>query len=401
MTEGGDSLERVIIFDTTLRDGEQAPGFSMTGAEKLRIARVLRDLRVDVLEAGFAAASPGDCEAVRTIATEIEGPVICSMARMTERDIDTAAAALAPAKRKRLHVLIPTSPIHRAAKMKLSKAEVLDRITSLVPYARAQCDDIEFSTEDALRTERSFLIEAVHAAIEAGARTINLPDTVGCATPEEMYELFVEVRKAVPGDGVTFSAHCHDDLGLAVANSLAAVRGGARQVECAINGISERAGLCPLEEVVVALATRADHYQVRTEIETVHLYRASRAVAGVTGAAIAPNKAIVGANAFSHESGIHQQGMLADRRTYEIIDPKSVGHPARTIVLGKHSGRAAVAARLAELGVMLAPGQMDDFLARFKAFAETRKDVSDADLIRLTSESETRVTRSTHADTRA
>jgi len=377
----------VAILDTTLRDGEQSPGFSMSSSDKLAVARVLRDLKVDVLEAGFAAASPGDAEAVRLIASEIEGPLICSLARLTEKDIEDAARALEPAQRKRLHVLIPTSPIHRAAKMKMSKAEILQRISRYVAHARSACENIEFSTEDALRTERPYLVETLHAAIEAGATTVNLPDTVGYATPEETYDLFVYLRANVPGaERVIFSTHCHDDLGLAVANSLAAVRGGARQIECTINGIAERAGMAPLEEVVMALDTRRNHYVVTTQIDTRHLYRASQTVAHVTGCALPRNKAIVGRNAFAHESGIHQQGVLADRRTYEIIDPASVGAPPRGIVLGKHSGRAAVAARLEALKLKLDTVQLDALFARFKQFADTRKEVGDADLIRLAAE---------------
>ncbi len=374
----------VKIFDTTLRDGEQAPGFSMSTDAKLIVARALSALNVDIIEAGFAAASPGDAAAIATIAREIEGPTIGSLARLNKGDIEAAARAIEPAKKKRIHTFIGTSPLHREAKLKMSKDEILRAISENVAFARAACNDVEFSPEDAIRTERAYLIEAVEAAIEAGASTINIPDTVGYTTPEEITALFRFLTENAKGaDGVTFSAHCHDDLGMAVANSLAAVRGGARQVECAINGIGERAGNCSMEEAVMALATRRDFFGVTTQIDTTKIYPASLALARVTHNPIPRNKAIVGRNAFAHEAGIHQHGVLADKRTYEIMDAEAVGMPSNSIVLGKHSGKHAVAARVKALGFKVSRQKIEDIFPAFKRLADTCREVTDAGLVRL------------------
>lgn len=381
-----DKNDHVKIFDTTLRDGEQAPGFSMSIDAKLTVARGLQKIKVDIIEAGFAAASPGDAAAVNAVASEIEGPIICSLARLNHKDIDAAAKAIEPAARKRIHTFIGTSPIHRKAKLKLSRDEILTRITEIVAYARSASADVEFSPEDGIRTERDFLVEAIDAAIAAGATTINIPDTVGYTTPEEITDLFSFLVKSVATtEGVTFSTHCHDDLGMAVANSLAAVRGGARQIECAINGIGERAGNCSLEEAVMALETRKDFFGVATQIDTPFLYPASQALARVTHNPIPRNKAIVGRNAFAHEAGIHQHGVLADKRTYEIMDAEAVGMPANTIVLGKHSGRHALKARLETLGFPVDSDRLDEVFVKFKALADTAREVTDADLVRIIS----------------
>jgi len=372
----------VKIFDTTLRDGEQAPGFSMSTDAKLIVARALAALNVDIIEAGFAAASPGDAASVRTIAAEIEGPTICSLARANIADVEASARALEPARKKRIHTFIGTSPLHRDAKLKMSRTEIIDRIGDIVAFARSLVDDVEFSPEDAIRTERDYLLEAVQAAIEAGATTINIPDTVGFTTPEEITDLFRFLTSKTPGY-VTFSTHCHDDLGMAVANSLAAVRGGARQIECAINGIGERAGNCSLEEAVMALSVRRDFFGIETQIETRMLYPASVALARVTHNPIPRNKAIVGRNAFAHEAGIHQHGVLADKRTYEIMDAESVGVPSNALVLGKHSGKHAVAARIKALGFDVSQQKIEDLFPDFKHLADTCREVTDADLVRL------------------
>ena len=384
MTEPTSSEPHVKIFDTTLRDGEQAPGFSMTVEAKMVVARALRDLNVDIIEAGFAAASPGDFAAVQTIAREIEGPRICSLSRLNEPDIEAAARAVEPAARRRVHTFIGTSPTHRDAKLKMTKGEILKAISEKVRFACAACDDVEFSPEDAIRTERDFLTEAVLAAIEAGAQTINIPDTVGYTTPEEIYDLFSYLSAQAPEDRqVTFSVHCHDDLGMAVANSLAAVRGGARQIECAVNGIGERAGNCSLEEAVMALHTRKDYFGLETQIETTRLYPASVALSRVTHSPIPRNKAVVGKNAFAHEAGIHQHGVLADRRTYEIMDAEAVGMPSNSIVLGKHSGKHAFAARVKSLGLKADKAKIEEVFPEFKRLADTCREVTDADVVKL------------------
>ena len=376
-------MNRITIFDTTLRDGEQAPGFSMSEPAKLKMARALADLKVDVIEAGFAAASPGDARAIELIAREIHGPIICSLARANRNDIEASARAIAAASKRRIHVFLGTSPLHREAKLEMSKAQVLASIREHVAFARERCDDVEFSPEDAIRTERDFLVEAVSAAIEAGATTLNIPDTVGYGTPDEIEDLFrYLIANATNGDKVVFSAHCHDDLGMAVANSLAAVRGGARQVECTINGIGERAGNAPLEDVVMALKTRADAFGVTTGIETTQIMHASHTLAQVTNAPPPRNKAIVGANAFAHESGIHQHGILKNRETYEIMKPADIGLDTDGLVLGKHSGRHALVARARALGFILEGPVLDRAFAAFKAVAD---DIGIVDSARLLS----------------
>jgi 2-isopropylmalate synthase len=376
--------DRLHIFDTTLRDGEQAPGFSMTAPEKLEMAHLLANLRVDTLEAGFAAASPGDSEAVRIIASEVRGPTICSLARATEKDIDAAAYALEPAPRKRLHVFLATSPIHRDAKLRMSRHEVLMTIERCLDHARGTFDEIEFSAEDALRTEPDFLIEAMSCAAAHGADVLNVPDTVGYSEPDEIYRVFKSLVDNVERpDHVIFSAHCHNDLGLAVANSLAAVKAGARQVECALNGIGERAGNCSLEEIVMALQVRADIFPAVSHADATHIWPASQRLSRITGAPVAPNKAVVGKNAFAHEAGIHQHGMISDRRTYEIMTPESVGAPGSSLVLGKHSGKHALAQRLAKLGYQPDPDRLQRVFAQFKAAADEHGEINDADLVAI------------------
>jgi len=379
MTERSD--DRVIIFDTTLRDGEQAPGCSMTLREKLRVAAALRDLRVDVIEAGFAAASPGDFESVQAIAQEIAGPTICSLARCHPDDVAKAAAAVKSADRSRIHVFVATSEIHRNLKLQMAKEEIIRRAVESVQLAREHCDDVEFSAEDASRTEFSYLAEVVHAVIEAGARTVNIPDTVGYTVPAEFSELFRYLQEHVPGiDNVVLSVHCHDDLGMAVANSLAAVHAGARQVECTINGIGERAGNCSLEEVVMALRTRANFFGKDTGIDTTRLYPASRLVSSITGMHVPRNKAVVGENAFAHEAGIHQHGMLKDRSTYEIMKPEDVGLSKSNLVLGKHSGRHAFRERVEQLGFALDDAELNRAFEEFKKLADRKKEMFDGDI---------------------
>jgi 2-isopropylmalate synthase len=375
---------RVIVFDTTLRDGEQAPGFSMGVADKLLVAGALRDLGVDVIEAGFAAASPGDEEAVRAVAGEIEGPAICSLGRCVEGDIAAAARALEGAPNRRMHLFLATSPIHRAAKLKMSRDQVLAAADGAIRFARSIFDDVEFSAEDAIRTEPEFLVEVLRVAAEAGATTLNLPDTVGYATPGEIGRIFRMVRKRLADfPEVRFSAHCHDDLGLAVANSLAAVEAGARQVEGAINGIGERAGNCALEEFIMALRTRADVMPYATAIDATQLTRTSRLVSDVTASPVSRNKAVVGRNAFAHEAGIHQHGMLNDARTYEIMRPEDVGADASEMVLGKHSGRHAVDDRARRLGFILDDAALSRVFADFKRRADEIGEVSEKDLVMM------------------
>ena len=371
----------VKIFDTTLRDGEQAPGFSMTGGQKLRLAKALEGLKIDIIEAGFAAASPGDFEAIHTIAKEIKGSTICSLARCNEGDIRASGEAIKPAVSGRIHTFIATSPLHREYKLKMSKDEIVSRAVKAIELARNYTDDVEFSCEDAIRTERDYLQRVVEAAIKAGATTINIPDTVGYTTPEEIQDLFTFLTTQIEGaDSVTFSAHCHDDLGLAVANSLAAIRGGARQVECALNGIGERAGNCATEEVVMALNTRKDFFGLTTSIKTEGIYAASKLLATVTGNPVPRNKAIVGKNAFAHESGIHQHGVLANRETYEIMKPEHVGVSKDNLVMGKHSGRAALKDRASKLGFELSDNQLQSVFVAFKELADAKKEVFDADI---------------------
>ncbi|KPK48950.1 MAG: 2-isopropylmalate synthase [Myxococcales bacterium SG8_38_1] len=390
--------DHVRIFDTTLRDGEQSPGATMTSSEKLEVAKTLSRLGVDIIEAGFAAASPDDLRAVKTIAeavgvTRVEGrsvpepPTICSLARAHKSDIDKAAEAISPAKHGRIHTFIATSPIHREHKLRMTRDEVLAKITEMVSYARTFTEDVEFSPEDAGRTEMDFMYEALQAAIEAGARTLNIPDTVGYTIPNEFGERIAMIRENVPGiENVVISVHCHNDLGLAVANSLSAVQNGARQVEVAVNGIGERAGNASLEEVVMALHVRKDLYGIGTQIDTTQLTRASRLVSKVTGMVVQPNKAIVGANAFAHEAGIHQDGMLKHEETYEIMRPETVGAGKTQLVLGKHSGRHAFANRLGELGYPISGDGLDKAFARFKKLADKKKHITDADLVALVSD---------------
>ncbi len=371
----------LIVFDTTLRDGEQSPGCSLDPMQKLRVAHALAALGVDVIEAGYPNASPGDFRSVHEIAAQVRGPAICALARCNEADIRACAEALAPATRKRIHVFIASSPIHRERKLKLTAEQVIERAVESVRLARTFVDDVEFSAEDATRSEPEFLVRLFGAAIEAGATTINVPDTVGYTTPTEYGELIRHLRRHVRGiDNVTISAHCHDDLGLAVANSLAAIEAGARQVECTLTGIGERAGNCALEEVVMAVRTRPERFGVATGIRTPRLYSTARLLAGLIGAGIPRNKAIVGDNAFAHESGIHQHGMIADRSTYEIMRPEDVGVPGSQLVLGKHSGRAALRERLAALGHPMDEARLEATFVSFKQLADRKKEVYDADL---------------------
>ena len=374
--------EKVYIFDTTLRDGEQAPGFSMTTQEKLQMAQQLAKLNVDIIEAGFAAASKGDWEAINLIAREVKGPVICSLARALEKDIEAAGSALKPAERKRIHTFIATSPIHMKYKLKMSPEEVLERAVKAVKYAKNFTDDVEFSCEDATRSERDFLYKIIEEVIKAGATVINIPDTVGYAIPDEFYNLIKGIKENVPNiDKAIISVHCHDDLGLATANSLMAVLAGARQVECTINGIGERAGNASLEEVVMALKVRKDHFGgLYTDINTPEIYKTSRLLCRITGTFVQPNKAIVGDNAFAHESGIHQHGVLAKRETYEIMKPEDVGFPRSKIVLGKHSGRHALKAKLKELGYEVDEETLNKLFEKFKALADQKKEVYEEDL---------------------
>ncbi|HZU38214.1 MAG TPA: 2-isopropylmalate synthase, partial [Gemmataceae bacterium] len=373
--------DRLIIFDTTLRDGEQSPGASMNLAEKLEIAHALQEIGVDVIEAGFPIASPGDFEAVQAIARQVEGPTVCGLARCNPDDIDRAWEALRDAPRPRIHVFLATSAIHREFKLKMDKDEIIRRAAEGVSRAKGYCDDIEFSPEDAARTELDFLAEVVERAIEAGATTVNIPDTVGYAVPSQYAAAIRHLKKTVRRiDDIVISVHCHNDLGLAVANSLTALKEGARQVECTINGLGERAGNCALEEIVMAVKTRSDYFGLRTTINTKRLYPTSRLVAHVTGIQVQRNKAIVGQNAFAHEAGIHQDGMLKERRTYEIMNPEDVGLPKTQLVLGKHSGRHALRQRVRDLGYHLDDQQLQKVFEGFKSLADRKKTVYDADI---------------------
>lgn len=373
--------DRVLIFDTTLRDGEQSPGCSMTQPEKLRIAKALAELGVDVIEAGFPIASRGDWEAVNTIAREVHGPIIAGLARCSREDIDQAWKALRDAARPRIHVFLATSAIHRQYKLNMAKDEIIRTAVDAVKHARSLCADIEFSPEDASRTELEFLAQVVEAVIEAGATTVNIPDTVGYTVPQEFHEVFAYLKKQVRGiDRIVLSVHCHDDLGMAVANSLAAVRAGARQIECTINGIGERAGNCSLEEVAMALKTREQFFGVHTNIHTTRLYPTSRLVSQITGMAIPRNKAIIGENAFAHESGIHQHGMLRHHSTYEIMRPQDVGLTRTNLVLGKHSGRHAFRERVKDLGFEVDDAEINRLFEEFKALADRKKELFDGDI---------------------
>ncbi|MFN3591629.1 MAG: 2-isopropylmalate synthase [Thermaurantiacus sp.] len=376
--------DRIYVFDTTLRDGEQSPGCSMNLEEKLRVAAQLEALGVDIIEAGFAIASEGDFEAVEAVARQCERAIVASLARAGRADIERAAAALKAAKRPRIHTFIATSPLHMKVKLGKSPEEVLEAVRESVTLARNFTDDVEWSAEDATRSDPEFLARAIEAAIRAGATTINLPDTVGYATPETYGAMFREMRERVPdSDRVIFSTHCHNDLGLAVANTLAAVAAGARQVESTVNGIGERAGNAAVEEIAMALRVRHDVMPWKTGIVTTEITRASRLVSAVTGMHVQPNKAVVGANAFAHESGIHQDGMLKDASTYEIMTPESVGQSQSTLVLGKHSGRAAFKDKLGTLGYQLSDNEFQDAFQRFKALADAKKQVFDEDIVAL------------------
>lgn len=375
--------DKIIIFDTTLRDGEQSPGASMNTAEKLQIALALEKLGVDVIEAGFAAASKGDFEAVNQIAKNSSTATICSLSRAVEADIKAAASAIAPASKKRIHTFIATSPIHMEFKLKLSPDEVIKRAVAAVEYARTFADDVEFSCEDAGRSEISFLKEISEAVIKAGASTINLPDTVGYRLPFELSQMVAELVKFIAGRAVV-SVHNHNDLGLATANTLACIQAGARQVECTINGIGERAGNASLEEIVMSLKTRSDVFApLHTGINTKEIYPTSRLIASITGIEPQPNKAIVGKNAFAHESGIHQDGVLKHRQTYEIISPADIGLEVEALVLGKHSGRAAFKDKLNSLGYSLDEEAINEAFIKFKALADSKKEIFDDDIREL------------------
>src|SRR5438876_6549429 len=381
MNENAGHHEHLIIFDTTLRDGEQSPGASMNLAEKLEVARALADLGVDVIEAGFPIASPGDFEAVQAIARQLHGPTICGLARCNNADIDRAWEALREAPKPRIHVFLATSAIHREFKLKMAKDEIIRRAVESVKRARGYCEDIEFSPEDAARTELDFLAEVCEKAVEAGATTLNIPDTVGYSVPSHYADIIRHLKKHVRGiENVVISVHCHNDLGLAVANSLAALAEGARQVECTINGIGERAGNCALEEIVMAVRTRSDYFHLTTSVQTERIWPISRLLSHITGLQVQRNKAIVGQNAFAHEAGIHQDGMLKERRTYEIMRPEDVGLLRTELVLGKHSGRHALRQRVRELGYHLDDAQLQRVFEGFKALADRKKEIYDADI---------------------
>ena len=373
--------DKLIIFDTTLRDGEQSPGASMTRGEKLRIARALEKMKVDVIEAGFPIASPGDFEAVKSVAGAIKDSVVCGLARAGDKDIDAAAAALKPAVAGRIHTFIATSPIHMERKLNLGPEQVLEAAVRAVKRARRHTDDVEFSPEDAGRSELDFLCRIIEATIKAGASTINIPDTVGYSMPAQFGQTIAQLIERVPNsDQAVFSVHCHNDLGLAVANSLAAVLNGARQVECTINGLGERAGNAALEEIVMAVRTRKDYFQCETGVDAAEIVSCSKLVSNVTGFPVQPNKAVVGANAFAHEAGIHQDGVLKESITYEIMTPQEVGIPSNSIVLGKHSGRHAFRDRLEEYGYFLEKDVFESSFSKFKALADKKKYVFDEDI---------------------
>jgi len=380
--------DKLIIFDTTLRDGEQSPGASMTRDEKVRIAKALERMRVDIIEAGFPAASPGDAEAVKAVATAVKDSTVCALARAVEKDIDSAAEAIKPAARGRIHTFIATSPIHMQHKLRMTPEQVLERAVQMVKRARQYTDDVEFSAEDAVRSDMDFLCRVFEAAIAAGARTINVPDTVGYSIPFAWGERIKSLIERVPNsDKAIWSTHCHNDLGLAVANSLSAVLNGARQVECTINGLGERAGNAALEEVVMAVRTRRDLFSCETGIDATQIVPTSRLVSNITGFPVQPNKAIVGANAFAHESGIHQDGVIKMRETYEIMRAEDVGWSANRMVLGKHSGRNAFKTRLKELGIELkTDAELNSTFERFKDLADKKHEIFDEDLQALVTE---------------
>ena len=386
-TTASSEKDRVVIFDTTLRDGEQCPGATMTHDEKLEVAELLDTMGVDIIEAGFPIASEGDFAAVNEIARRSKNAVICGLSRASPKDIDRCAEAIKPAKRHRIHTFLSTSPVHMKWKLQKEPHQVYEMVIGQVTRARSHTDDVEWSAEDGTRTEHDFLCRCVEAAIKAGATTINIPDTVGYTTPDEYFNLFKMVRERVPNsDQAVFSVHCHNDLGMAVANSLAGIRGGARQIECTINGIGERAGNTALEEVVMAMQVRADVLPYATGIDATMLTRASKLVSAATSFPVQFNKAIVGRNAFAHESGIHQDGMLKNAQTYEIMMPESVGVKQTSLVMGKHSGRHAFVHKLEELGYHLGDNQLEDAFVRFKALADRKKQIYDEDLEALVDE---------------
>ncbi len=378
-------MRKIKIFDTTLRDGEQSPGASMNVDEKVQIAKQLARMKVDIIEAGFAISSPGDFEAIKRIGDEVEGPVVCSLARAREEDIKRAWEALRDAPKRRIHTFHSTSDIHLKYQFRVSREEALRRSVEMVRLARSFVDDVEFSPMDATRTDVGYLLDVVEAVVAAGASTVNIPDTVGYTTPDEFGELIRSVKERI-GKAAVISVHCHNDLGLAVANSLAAVKNGAGQVECTVNGIGERAGNCSMEEVVMALRTRKEFFGASTNINTKEIIRTSRLVSKITGINVQPNKAIVGTNAFAHESGIHQDGLLKEKTTYEIIRPEDIGLKSAQLVLGKHSGRHAFKTRLKELGYSLSQEEIENAFDRFKRLADQKKDIYDEDLEALVSE---------------
>jgi len=380
-------MDVVRIFDTTLRDGEQSPGFSMKTEEKIRMARQLARLGVDTIEAGFPISSRGDLEAVQAVAREVRDVPIAALARAKKLDIDAAVEALQPAAASRLHIFLATSDLHLEAKLHMTREQALEAIGSMVRYGRKQVAEVEFSAEDAGRTDIDYLCQVCKTAVDAGATILNLPDTVGYAVPEEYGQMFLRVREFL-GDapGITLSAHCHDDLGLAVANSLAAVRAGVRQIECTVNGIGERAGNAALEEIAVALAVRKDSFDVTTNINLAQLFPASRMLTEVTGAVVAPNKAVVGANAFAHEAGIHQHGIIKNPLTYEIISPETVGVPSRSLVMGKHSGRNALRISLRDLGFEATDSELAEIYRRVTALADESKSVRPRDILGIAHE---------------
>ncbi len=381
-TSAENNLDRIVFFDTTLRDGEQSPGCTMHHDEKLRMAHQLAELGVDVLEAGFAIASKGDLDSIRAIAREVAGPRITSLARCKREDIEAAARSIEPASVNRIHVFLASSDLHLEAKLKITRAEALEQAAKAVELALQYTDDVEFSAEDATRSDTAFLLQLVSAAVQAGARTINLPDTVGYTTPDEYKALFALMKANVEdAASVIFSTHCHNDLGMAVANTMAGIEGGARQVECTVNGIGERAGNAALEEIAAALATRRDKFPYCNGIQMKQLYPTSKLLTEMISFGCSPNKAVVGANAFAHESGIHQHGMLANPLTYEIMTPESVGVTSTSLVLGKHSGRRVLEQRLTELGATLNRMELDEVYQRFTALADRKKAIYEQDLL--------------------
>ena len=377
---------RVMIFDTTLRDGEQAPGASLNHSEKMQIAAALAALNVDVIEAGFPIASPDDFEAVHAIAAAVQGPTIAALARTVEKDIECAGKALAPAKKKRIHAFSSGSDIHLENMLKMTRAQNIERSVAAVKLARSFADDVEYSAQDTTRADRDYLVDLYTAVAEAGATTLNIPDTVGYAIPEEYAALIAYIVGRIKHRGIVFSVHCHNDLGMAVANSLAAIKAGVRQIECAVNGLGERAGNTSLEEVVMAIRTRQDAFNAYTNVNTREIYRVSRMVSRMTGIAVQRNKAIVGANAFAHEAGVHQDGILKERTTYEIMRPEDIGMEGSELVLGKHSGRHAFRDKLAKMGIALSDAEIEDAYHRFIALADKKKNIYDDDVIAIVCE---------------